>query len=149
MLLIGIPIYTCASSSTPVAAAFVLKGLNPGAALVFLLAGPATNLGSLTVLLKFLGARVVAIYLGAIVVVTLSAGYALNWAYRALAIDPLATFGAATEIIPEPVKIGSALVLLWLLFVSMRRTHLPGEWLWLWSKLADLTGIATTGRGAK
>ena len=81
MLLIGIPIYTCASSSTPIAAALVLKGLNPGAALVFLLAGPATNLGSLTVLLKFLGARVVAIYLASIVVVSLLAGYALNWVY--------------------------------------------------------------------
>ena len=146
MLLIGIPIYTCASSSTPVAAAFVLKGLNPGAALVFLLAGPATNVGSLTVLLKFLGARVVAIYLGAIVVVTLTAGYALNWVYQTWAIDPRASFGAATEIIPEPVKILSAFILMGLLFVSMRRTHLPAEWLWLRDKFATLTGIMTTGR---
>ena len=43
MLLISIPVYTCASSSTPLAAALVMKGLSPGAALVFLLAGPATN----------------------------------------------------------------------------------------------------------
>ena len=149
MLLIGIPIYTCASSSTPVAAAFVLKGLNPGAALVFLLAGPATNVGSLTVLLKFLGARVVAIYLGAIVIVTLAAGYTLNWVYQAWAIDPRASFGAATEIIPEPLKILSALILIGLLFVSMRRTHLPGEWLWLWDKFAALTGVAAIGRGLK
>ncbi|PWT73267.1 MAG: hypothetical protein C5B46_05650, partial [Proteobacteria bacterium] len=45
MLAIGIPIYTCASASTPLAAALVMKGLNPGAAMVFLLSGPATNLG--------------------------------------------------------------------------------------------------------
>ena len=64
MLIIGIPIYTCASSSTPIAAALVLKGLNPGAALVFLLSGPATNLGSFPILLKFLGRKIVAIYLG-------------------------------------------------------------------------------------
>ena len=79
MLILGIPIYTCASSSTPIAAALVLKGLNPGAALVFLLSGPATNLGSFPILLKFLGRKIVAIYLGAIVVMTLLAGYTLNW----------------------------------------------------------------------
>jgi uncharacterized membrane protein YraQ (UPF0718 family) len=46
MLVLSIPLYTCASSSTPLAAALVLKGLSPGAALVFLLAGPTTNIGS-------------------------------------------------------------------------------------------------------
>ena len=75
MLLISIPIYVCASEATPVAAALVLKGLNPGAALVFLLAGPATNIGSIVVLTKFLGARIMAIYLGSIVVVALLAGH--------------------------------------------------------------------------
>ena len=57
MLVLSIPLYTCASSSTPMAAALALKGLSPGAALVFLLAGPATNIGSLVVLLKVLGMR--------------------------------------------------------------------------------------------
>ena len=146
MLAIGIPIYTCASSSTPIAAALVLKGLNPGAALVFLLAGPATNLGSLTVLLKFLGARVVAIYLASIVVVTLLAGYALNLVYASWHLDPRATFGAATAVIPEPVKIGSAVVLIGLLLVSLRRAHVPGEWLWLRDRIALLTGIGITTR---
>src|SRR5207244_568096 len=75
MLAIGIPIYTCASASTPVAAALVLKGLSPGAALVFLLSGPATNVGAIVVLLKFLGRRVVAIYLLSIAVVSVAAGY--------------------------------------------------------------------------
>src|SRR5207248_7836816 len=63
MLVVGIPIYTCASASTPIAAALVLKGLSPGAALVFLLSGPATNIGAIVVLLKFLGLRMVTIYL--------------------------------------------------------------------------------------
>ena len=146
MLLIGIPIYTCASSSTPVAAALVMKGLNPGAALVFLLAGPATNLGSLTVLLKFLGARVVAIYLASIVVVTLLAGYALNWVYATWKLDPRATFGAATAVIPEPVKVAGALVLVLLLLVSLRRAHVPGEWLWLRDRIATVTGVRLTAR---
>ena len=146
MLLIGIPIYTCASSSTPLAAALVLKGLNPGAALVFLLSGPATNVGSLVVLFKFLGARIMAIYLGAVVAVTLAAGYALNWVYRHWEIDPRATFGAATGYIPESVKVAGALVLIALLVLSMRRSHVPGEWIWLRDRFADLTGLRMTAR---
>ena len=105
MLVIGIPLYTCASAATPVMATLVLKGLNPGAALVFLLAGPATSLGSITVLLKFLGARVVALYLASIAVVALLAGFTLNWTYQALAIDPRAIFGTGTTFIPEPLKV--------------------------------------------
>src|SRR5207244_7827406 len=96
MLLIGIPIYTCASASTPIAAALVLKGLNPGAALVFLLSGPATNVGTIVVLLHFLGRRVVAIYLLSIAVVSLAAGYTLDWIYRTWQLSPAATFGKAT-----------------------------------------------------
>lgn len=141
MLLIGIPLYVCASEATPLAAALVMKGLNPGAALVFLLAGPATNIGSLVVLLKFLGARVMAIYLGSIVIITLAAGYALNWVYRAWELDPRATFGKATEIVPEPVKIATALLLIVLLVLSMWRTAVPTEWIWLRDQFARLSGV--------
>jgi HflK protein len=144
MLLISIPVYTCASSSTPLAAAMVIKGLNPGAALVFLLAGPATNLGSLVVLLKFLGARIVAVYLAAIGVVALLAGYALNWIYRAWGVDPRATFGTAAEFIPEPVKIAAGLLLIALLTLSVRRTHVPPEWVWARDRIAVLSGISLT-----
>ena len=63
MLLISTPLYICATASTPIAAAMILKGVSPGAALVFLLAGPATNITSLTVLLGVLGKRATVIYL--------------------------------------------------------------------------------------
>ena len=143
MLILGIPIYTCASSSTPIAAALVLKGLNPGAALVFLLSGPATNLGSFPILLKFLGRKIVAIYLGAIVVMTLLAGYTLNWLYQAWDIEPQATFGRATGV-PEPVKVAAAVILIALLFLSMRRTHVPEEWLRMRDSLTAHTGVHLT-----
>jgi HflK protein len=146
MLVIGVLVYTCASSSTPIAAALVLKGLNPGAALVFLLAGPATSLSSITVLLKFLGARAVALYLTSIAVVSLLAGFTLNWTYQALAIDPRATFGTATSFIPEPLKVAGGLLLIALLLLSMRRTHVPGEWLWLRDRFARLSGIGLTAK---
>ncbi|HEV8647747.1 MAG TPA: SO_0444 family Cu/Zn efflux transporter [Burkholderiales bacterium] len=147
MLLIGIPIYVCASEATPLAAALVLKGLNPGAALVFLLAGPATNIGSIVLLLKFLGARVMAIYLGSIAVVALLAGFALNWIYRAWGIDPRATFGTATAFLPESVKVGAALLLIILLVLSMRRTPVPAEWIWLRDRFASRSGLRLTTAG--
>jgi HflK protein len=146
MMLISIPIYVCASEATPLAAALVMKGLNPGAALVFLLAGPATNIGTLVLLLRFLGVRVVAIYLGSIIAFALLAGFTLNWVYRVFEIDPRATFGAATAVLPEPIKVAAALLLIALLAASMWRSRLPAEWIWLRDRLALLTGIRVTWR---
>ena len=144
MLAIGIPIYTCASASTPVAAALVLKGLSPGAALVFLLSGPATNLGAIVVLLKFLGRRVVTIYLVSIALVSLAAGYALDWIYRSWQVSPAVTFGHASGFVPEPLKVGSAVILLGLLAQSLWRVPVPDEWIRLRDWLAALTGVRLT-----
>jgi HflK protein len=146
MLVLSIPLYTCASSSTPMAAALALKGLSPGAILVFLLAGPATNIGSIVVLLKVLGRRAAAVYLAAVVIVTLAAGLALNGLYRALGIDPRATFGAAGEFVPDVVKVAGALLLMGLLMFSMCRTHVPDEWVRLRDAMARRTGILITPR---
>ena len=63
MLVVGIPLYICATASTPVAAALIMKGVSPGAALVFLLVGPATNVTSLSVLTGILGKKSTVIYL--------------------------------------------------------------------------------------
>ena len=100
MLVLSVPLYTCASSSTPIAAGLALKGLSPGAALVFLLAGPATNIGSLVVLLKVLGGRAVAVYLTAVATMTLAAGFALNALYHAWGLEPGASLGTAREYLP-------------------------------------------------
>lgn len=81
MLIVGVPLYICASASTPVAAALVLKGLSPGAALVFLLAGPATNAATLTVISKFWGRRSAGVYLAAISLCSLVLGWLLNRLY--------------------------------------------------------------------
>jgi uncharacterized membrane protein YraQ (UPF0718 family)/copper chaperone CopZ len=71
---VGIPLYVCATASTPIAAALVAKGLHPGAALVFLLAGPATNMVTLVMLRGSLGRRAITTYLAAISLVALLAG---------------------------------------------------------------------------
>ena len=77
-LAVAVPIYVCAAASTPIAFALVLKGLSPGAALVFLLAGPATNLASMAVLRTTLGARALAVHLAALCVATLFLGFAVD-----------------------------------------------------------------------
>jgi uncharacterized membrane protein YraQ (UPF0718 family) len=82
MLVVGVPMYVCAAASTPIAAGLVISGLSPGTALVFLLAGPATNLGSLLVLSKQLGRRVLVAYLASIAVVSVTMGLCLDAAFR-------------------------------------------------------------------
>lgn len=78
MLVIGVPFYVCATASTPLAAVLIAKGLDPGAALVFLLAGPATNPATMAWVLKDLGGRSLVIYLGSISAVSLGAGALVN-----------------------------------------------------------------------
>jgi uncharacterized membrane protein YraQ (UPF0718 family) len=112
MLAIGIPTYICATASTPVAAALILKGLSPGAALVFLLAGPATNVASLAVLTRVLEKRGVIIYLSSIAIFAILLGLATDWLYSFLGISlqsRLAT--ATTELLPNWLHLGTALLL--------------------------------------
>ena len=78
MLVVGLPMYVCATSSTPIAAALIARGLSPGAALVFLLAGPATNLATMVVVSRDLGRRGLVIYLITIAVVAVIAGIAVD-----------------------------------------------------------------------
>lgn len=112
MLAVGIPLYICATASTPIAAALILKGISPGAALVFLLAGPATNVTSLTVLFKILGKRATAIYFTAIAVSTICFGLILDYVYVSLQLSAKAMVGQAGEIIPLWVKWMGAFTLL-------------------------------------
>lgn len=117
MLAVGIPLYICATASTPIAAALILKGISPGAALVFLLVGPATNVTSLTVLLGILGKGATAIYLSTIAISAVVFGLALDQVYIALGISAQAVAGQATELIPVWMKwIGSAV----LFFMSIK-----------------------------
>ncbi len=112
MLLIGIPLYICATASTPVAAALILKGISPGAALVFLLAGPATNVTSLTVLTGILGKKTTAIYLGTIALFSVAAGLVVDQIYNIMNISPQAIIGTASEGVPFWAKFGGTVILL-------------------------------------
>lgn len=112
MLVVGIPLYICATASTPLAAALIAKGMSPGTAFVFLLAGPATNAATITMVTKFLGKRSAALYLGMIAVCSLGFGLLLDLIYFRLGIEASSVVGSASEILPESVKLIFALVLL-------------------------------------
>jgi uncharacterized membrane protein YraQ (UPF0718 family) len=88
LVILGAPIYVCATAATPIAAVLVAKGVSPGAALAFLLAGPATNAASIAVLGKYLGRRSLVIYLATILVFAVVGGVALNALYDGLGLAP-------------------------------------------------------------
>ncbi|NTW82335.1 MAG: SO_0444 family Cu/Zn efflux transporter [Chlorobiaceae bacterium] len=87
MFLFSVPLYVCATSSTPIVAALALKGLSPGAALVFLLAGPATNAASLPVISRILGKKATGVYLLSIVIISIISGFLVNDLYLYLGLD--------------------------------------------------------------
>jgi uncharacterized membrane protein YraQ (UPF0718 family) len=78
MMLASIPFYGCALASVPIAAAFIMNGVSPGAALVFMICGPATNAETIAVIWKVLGKRTTIVYLATTIVTALIAGDALD-----------------------------------------------------------------------
>jgi len=121
MMLIGIPMYVCASASVPVAAAMILKGLSPGAALVFLITGPGTNAAGLATIWNTLGRRTAILYLLTVAGCALAAGVVLDSIIHSINI------GAASHmhhVGPSLVQHVSAVVLLAVLgyaFLTGRR----------------------------
>ena len=122
MLVVGIPLYICATASTPIAAALILKGLSPGAALVLLLAGPATNIATILVVGKQMGRKTIVVYLISIAVMSVLMGLLLNQVYLYLGINALASVGGASEVIPDIIKNAGSLVLAGLIiYTALRR----------------------------
>jgi hypothetical protein len=74
MLVIALPLYVCTTASVPIAASLIAAGLPAGSALVFLMAGPATNLATIGAVYRTLGGAVLSIYLGTVVVMSLGFG---------------------------------------------------------------------------
>ena len=122
ILIIAIPMYICSTGSIPVAAALIMKGLSPGAALVMLMAGPAVNLASILVVHKSMGRRFTWIYLLTIVVFSVLFGLLLN-ATEQLSIFnyQLSINGACcmTSALPSTFKLICATVLTLLIIFAL------------------------------
>lgn len=85
MIGLGIPLYVCATASIPVALGFMHLGASPGAALAFLIAGPATNTATISVVWQLMGRRTAVIYFLTVGLGALAAGLVLDSVYANLA----------------------------------------------------------------
>ncbi|MBA7712373.1 hypothetical protein ES703_121347 [subsurface metagenome] len=79
ILAASIPVYVCATSSVPIAAVLMMKGISPGAALIFLMAGPATNAATISVIGNSMGRRTLFTYLGALILGALFSGLFIDY----------------------------------------------------------------------
>jgi uncharacterized membrane protein YraQ (UPF0718 family) len=119
MLVVGIPFYICATSSTPIAAALILKGVSPGAALVFLLAGPATNAATISVVYGLFRKRATVIYLASIAVCAIIMGLLLDEVYAWLQVSAASVAGDYGESLHHWIGDVIAAVLLLLIVNSL------------------------------
>lgn len=122
MMVVGIPIYVCASASVPVAAALILKGLSPGAALVFLMTGPATNAAGLATIWNVLGRRTALLYLATVAGCALGAGLLLDALVYNTAVEVVTH---AHQMVPPLVENLAAAVLLVLLGYAFVARYRP------------------------
>ena len=125
MLVVGIPMYICAVASTPVAAGLLVAGVSPGAVLVFLLVGPATNIAGLMLIRQELGNRVTAVYLFGIAMVSVVMGLLLEWllTFYELSIDT--SMQHQHDFMPYELSLFSAIVLLLLAVPAIRNRIMP------------------------
>ncbi len=144
MLAVSMPMYICATASTPVAAMMIAKGLSPGAALVFLLAGPATNISSIPLLTKVLGRRSTLLYLVAIIVISILIGASLNWYCQYFQISLDMNVGEAQTEELGWINTLSGILLLVLLIKGMWKSPVPAEWRSAGNAIASFSGIKPT-----
>ena len=120
ILLVAVPMYICSTGSIPVAAALIMKGLSPGAALVMLMAGPAVNLASILVVRKAMGKRFTWIYLLIIIVFSILFGLLVNAV--GITVKPMAAVDpccAEESMMPGTFKLICAIILTLLILFAL------------------------------
>ncbi|WP_372870843.1 SO_0444 family Cu/Zn efflux transporter [Shewanella sp.] len=115
MVLVSIPMYICATASTPIAAGLLLAGVSPGAVLVFMMAGPATNIATLGVVTKELGKRALFGYLGGELGVALVFGVLVNYLVATFGFEVAPQIGEEHAMLPDWLVASSGLLLAFLM----------------------------------
>ncbi len=128
MVLVSVPMYICATASTPIAAGLLLAGVSPGAVLVFMMAGPATNVATLGVVAKELGKRALYGYLGGVLGVALVAGILVNYLVESFGFVVMPQIGEEHQMLPEWL-VASSGILLALLMAKVVFEKIPRSWL--------------------
>ncbi len=129
MILLGIPVYVCSAGSIPIAAALMLKGVSPGAALAFLITGPVTNAATIATVWKLLGRRTAFLYLATVFAAAIGLGLLLNAVFTLTGISPAPPL-ADTHVhckSPGLFSVLSAVVLLGVLAASFFGRRSPHE----------------------
>jgi hypothetical protein len=121
MIVISIPMYICATASTPIAAGFIMAGLSPGTALVFMMAGPATNISTLGVIKKEMGAAVLIRYLLGVALCALSFATLLDVGLNFYQIDINHQMEHAHEILPHWFGVSCAALITLLAIKPIRK----------------------------
>ncbi len=111
VILISIPMYICATASTPIAAGLLLSGVSPGAVLVFMLAGPATNIATLGVVGKELGKRAVFAYLTGVIGMALLFGFLTDYLVDEFGFVVAPMMGTEHEVLPHWLSLASGIIL--------------------------------------
>jgi len=119
ILAVSIPLYVCATASVPIAAVLLMKGLSPGAMLVFLMAGPATNAATMTVIGNTLGRKTLVVYVSTLVLGSMAFGLLIDYLLPVSWFAPVMQMGQHQhELLPLWLSYGSAMVLTGLLLYS-------------------------------
>ncbi len=121
MMAVGLPVYVCATASVPVAAALIMTGVSPGAALVFLMTGPATNAAAVSTIWRIMGRKTAVLYLLTVAVAALASGLVLDYVFQ---VSGASAAMHHHEMLPGWLKNGSALVLLAVLGYGVVRPRL-------------------------
>jgi hypothetical protein len=119
MALIGVPMYICATASTPIAAGLLFSGVSPGAVLVFMLVGPATNLATMGLVKAELGTRALVAYLAGVIGVGFAFGYLTNYIAQRGHIDVASQVEHVHAMGMGPIHYSLSVVLAGLMFYSV------------------------------
>ncbi|MCD6594488.1 SO_0444 family Cu/Zn efflux transporter [bacterium] len=111
MLAISIPMYVCATGSIPIAASLIMKGMTPGAGLIFLIGGPATNTATISFVGGKLGKKVLVIYLATITIASVVFGILLDFIWLKFAGETMFLTGKM-QMLPTWLKSASVVILL-------------------------------------
>ncbi|MDE7096993.1 MAG: permease, partial [Muribaculaceae bacterium] len=127
-LIVAVPMYVCATGSIPIALSLILKGLSPGTAFVLLMAGPAANFASFTLISREMGRRAAIVYLGSIIAGAMAMGLAIDYLlpshWFAIGHDA-AMHGACCHEFSTFSTICSAILAALLIFSLIRRFYNP------------------------
>jgi len=126
MILVGVPMYICATASIPIAITLILKGFSPGVAFVFLAVGPATNAATFTIIADSIGKKAAAIYVVSISVSAIMFGYILEWLFSVSKLDPIQMVSYKHDhsmFITEEIQLVLGIIFFILLLMSLYRKY--------------------------